>query len=93
MAKNKDESMAKTYGSHMEKVTFNMPVELKEKVMVLKNELNVSLSTIYNDAIADYIKKKESEKWKKGVDMALGDKDYRHLAEEIGSDNGDIYEY
>jgi len=86
--------MAHTYGtSSMEKVTFNIPAELKEQVIALKDELKVSLSTIYNDAIANYIKQKELEKWQKGIDIALQDDEYMTLNKELGSDNGDIYEY
>ncbi len=85
--------MVNTYSSSIEKVTFNIPIELKEQVIALKNELKVSLSAIYNEAIANYIKQKELEKWQKGVSMALLDKEYMALNKELGSDNGDIYEY
>jgi len=85
--------MVNTYGTSIEKVTFNIPLELKEQVITLKDELKVSLSAIYNEAIANYIKQKELEKWQKGVDMALNDKEYMALTKELGSDNGDIYEY
>jgi predicted transcriptional regulator len=52
--------MVNTYSSNsFEKVTFNIPSELKEQVMALKDELKVSLSSIYNEAIANYLKQKE----------------------------------
>ena len=85
--------MAQSYGNHIEKVTFNIPVELKEQVVALKEELHVSFSTIYNDAITNYIKQKELDKWQKGVSMALNDKEYISLTKELGSDNGELYEY
>jgi post-segregation antitoxin (ccd killing protein) len=85
--------MVNTYGTSVEKVTFNIPIELKEQVVALKEELKVSLSAIYNEAIANYIKQKELEKWQRGVDMALGDKDYMALSKELGSDTGDVYAY
>ena len=85
--------MAQTYSNNVEKVTFNIPVELKEQVVALKDELHVSLSTIYNEAIANYLKQKELDKWKKGVTLAMKDKDYLDLTKELGSDNGDVYEY
>ena len=85
--------MAQSYGNQIEKVTFNIPVELKEQVIALKKELHVSFSTIYNDAIANYIKQKELDKWQKGVSMALDDKAYMSFTKEFGSDAGDIYEY
>ena len=84
--------MVTTAGS-MEKVTFNIPTELKEQVMALKEELKVSLSSIYNEAIANYLKQKELEKWEKGVTMALQDQEYMQLTREFGSDSGDFYEY
>jgi len=85
--------MVNTYGSHIEKITFNIPLELKEQVVALKDELKVSLSSIYNEAIANYIQQKELEKWQKGVNLALKDQKYMALTKELGSDNGDIYEY
>jgi hypothetical protein len=48
--------MVNTYGNSFEKVTFNMPIELKQEVLALKDELKISLSAIYNEAIANYIK-------------------------------------
>ncbi|SFZ97729.1 hypothetical protein MNB_SV-5-797 [hydrothermal vent metagenome] len=70
-----------------------MPLELKEQVMVLKEELQVSLSTIYKEAIANYVQQKELEKWQKGVSMALKDKDYNLLQSDISNDDGGLYEY
>ena len=85
--------MAQTYGTQVEKVTFNIPVELKEQVMALKEELHVSLSHIYNEAIANHLKQRELDKWQKGVDLALDDKAYMTLSSELGADAGDVYEY
>ena len=85
--------MALLQNSSMEKVTFNMPTELKEQVIALKEDLQISLSAIYNEAIANYLKQKEIERWSQGVSMALEDKEYMVLAQEMGSDNGDLYEY
>ena len=85
--------MAQSYGSEMEKVTFNIPRELKEKAVSLKEELHVSLSTIYKEAIENYIKQKEIDKWQNGVNLALKEKSYQELSQELASDNGDLYEY
>ena len=85
--------MALSQNSSMEKVTFNMPTELKEQVIALKEDLQISLSAIYNEAIANYLKQKEIERWSQGISMALEDKEYMVLAQEMGSDNGDLYEY
>jgi len=86
--------MANMYSSNSyEKVTFNIPSELKEQVMALKDELKISLSSIYNEAIANYLKQKELENWQKGVSLALQDKEYMALSKELSNDNGDLYEY
>ena len=86
--------MVNRYGSNsFEKVTFNIPKELKEQVMVLKDELRVSLSSIYNEAIASYLKQKELDKWQKGVSLALEDSKYLELSKELGDNSEDIYEY
>jgi predicted transcriptional regulator len=86
--------MATTYSNNTtEKVTFNMPSELKEQLVALKDEMHMSLSAIYNEAIANYIKQKELEKWQRGAERAVKDKAYMKLSEEFGNDQGDIYEY
>ena len=85
--------MALSQNNSMEKVTFNIPTELKEQVIALKEDLQMSLSAIYNEAISNYLKQKEIERWSQGVSMALEDKEYMVLAQEIGSDDGDLYEY
>ncbi len=79
--------------SNTEKVTFNMPIELKNQVMLLKNELKVSLSTIYNEAIKNYVRQKELERWKRAAESAAKDKKYTADMKEFGSDDGGIYEY
>ena len=85
--------MVNTYGTPSEKVTFNMPVELKAKITALKEELDISFSAIYNEAIASYIKQKELEKWHRGVEMALSDREYRTQLEEWGSQGEELHEY
>ncbi len=85
--------MVLSQNSSMEKVTFNMPTELKEQVIALKEDLQISLSAIYNEAIANYLKQKEIEKWRRGISMALEDKEYLAPAKEMGSESGDLYEY
>jgi predicted transcriptional regulator len=77
----------------IEKVTFNIPTELKEQVIALKDELQVSLSSIYNEAIANYLKQKELEKWEQGVTKALEDAAYMQLTKELSNDSGEFHEY
>lgn len=76
--------------SSTEKITFNMPIELKEKVLQLKDELKVSLSTIYNEAVKNYIQEKEKERWQKGAELASGDTKYLATASDTG---GELYDY
>jgi len=84
--------MVHSYGQDsIEKVTFNISSTLKEQVNELKEELQVSLSTIYNEAIANYLRQKELERWNAGVSEALNDQEY--LDEIAHSDDGKLYEY
>ena len=94
MAKNKVKNMAITYSDDkIEKVTFNMPSELKAKLTMLKEEMHVSFSTLYNEALERFVKEKELEKWEKGAQMASKDQAYITLAEELGTDDGELYAY
>ena len=84
--------MVKMHGGLTEKVTFNMPKELKEQVTALKEEMRVSFSTIYNEAIAQYLRQKELEKWENGASAAMKDKSYREFSETVDDDGG-LYDY
>ncbi|WP_456392732.1 hypothetical protein [Nitratifractor sp.] len=55
--------------------------------------MHVSFSTIYNEAIAEYVRQKELEKWKSGANKALKDETYRKEMSEMGDDEGDPYAY
>ena len=85
--------MATVDGNPMEKVTFNMPTELKMRVMALKKELKVSFSSIYNEAISNYLKEKEADKWRQGVSLALKDRKYQEWSDELSTDTGDFHDY
>ncbi|MDF1875986.1 hypothetical protein JHD48_09585 [Sulfurimonas sp. SAG-AH-194-I05] len=45
-----------------QKVTFNLPTDLKAEVLKLKDELQISLNTIYKNAISEYIERQEVKK-------------------------------
>jgi len=86
--------MATIYSDEkMEKVTFNMPSELKAKLTMIKEEMHISFSTLYNEALERFVKEKELEKWKKGAQLASKDKAYMTLAKELGNDDGQTYAY
>ncbi len=76
-----------------QKITVTIPHELKERLVVLKDELHTSISAIYKEALEDYMKRKEIEKWERGAKMASKDEKYISFVSELNKDDGDIYEY
>jgi predicted transcriptional regulator len=76
-----------------EKVTITIPSELKEQLNSLKDELNVSVSFIYKEALEAYLESKEMKRWEVGAALAFKDDNYIKFVEEISQDFGDIYEY
>ena len=76
-----------------QKVTFNLPTDLKDEVLKLKDELQVSLNTIYKNAISEYIEKQEIQKWEKAAKLAAKDEKYLALCEELSNTKEDMYEY
>ncbi|WP_152184425.1 hypothetical protein [Sulfurimonas indica] len=76
-----------------EKVSFNLPTNLKKEVSKLKDELKVSLNSIYKTAIEEYVEKQELAKWEKGAKLASKNKKYLALCDELGETGGELYEY
>ncbi len=76
-----------------EKVTFNIPSDLKADVIKLKDELKVSLNSIYKQAIADYVEKQEIKKWERGASMASNDKEYITLTKEWSNVGLEVLSY
>ena len=79
--------------STMEKITFNLPSELKEQVCALKDELHMSMSTIYVEAIKKFVKEQEELKWEQGANLASKDENYLKLIDETEQEQDDIYGY
>jgi len=52
-----------------EKITVTIPYELKNQLYDLKNELHTTMSAIYKEALQDYLKRKEQEKWANAVNL------------------------
>ena len=50
-----------------EKVTLTLPVSLKKELMKLKSQTGMSLSTIYAEALEEYLAKKERQKWRRAA--------------------------
>ena len=82
-----------TIQTKSEKVTVTIPSELKEKLIDLKDELNVSISSIYKEALEVYLEEKEMRAWEIGAKLASQDESYMKFVKELSSDVGDIYEY
>ena len=75
-----------------EKVTINLPTDLKQKIIDIKKEHNLSMSAIYVEAIKKYIEDLELKKWEDAVLKASKDKDYINLLKD-NLNSGDAYEY
>ena len=75
------------------KVTTTIPVELKKQLMSLKEELEVSISTIYKEALEQYLEKKEIERWEKGAKLAEENREYMKLCKTLGNEGTELYEY
>ena len=76
-----------------EKITVTIPHDLKERVAELKDELHLSVSAIYKEALEYYLQKKEVERWEKGAQLAAKDREYMDFVQEMSSDTGDIHDY
>lgn len=77
----------------IEKTTFNLPSDLKQRVTEIKDELHMSMSSIYIEAIKQYVEQKEKEKWEKAALKASQDENYLKFVEELDEIQDDIYEY
>ena len=44
------------------KITITLPMQIKQEVLRLKNDLNMSMNSIYQTAIEEYVKQKNREK-------------------------------
>ena len=81
------------YKHKSEKITVTIPFELKEKLAALKEEMHLSVSAIYKEALESYLRQKEIEKWEQGAKLAAEDEEYMAFVNEMGNDVGDIYDY
>lgn len=79
--------------NYSEKVTVTLPSELKSQLVTLKDELSMSMSAIYKEALEAYLEAKTQEKWMKGIELAAKDSEYLSFAKELGDDVGDVYGY
>ncbi len=76
-----------------EKVSFNLPSDIKSEVVKLKETMHVSLNTIYKTAIAEYVQRQEVKRWEDAAQLAAKDKEYQKLCNELSETKEDFYEY
>lgn len=76
-----------------DKITVTIPHELKIQLLAVKEELKISMSAIYKEALEAYLQKKEIERWERGFELASQDEEYMKLCAELGNDDGGFYEY
>lgn len=88
---NKDKN--KEFSMLAEKITVTIPHELKLRLVGIKDELKISMSAIYKEALEGYLEKKELERWEMGFNLAAQDKEYAKLCDEFGNDDGGLHEY
>jgi predicted transcriptional regulator len=76
----------------VEKVTFNLSVDLKERMLEIKEDMSKSLSALYNEAIREFVERKELERWERASKLASKDSEYLKTT-DFGKDSGEIFEY
>ncbi len=75
-----------------QKVTFQLPADLKESLNRLKEEMGVSLSAIYTEALREYVKKQEARRWREAALKAR--KEYETAPQALQNlDQDGFYEY
>ena len=68
-----------------------MSSELKNKVVELKNEFHTSISSLYKEAMEEYLKQKEIQKWQEAAQLASKDEEYMKFVREMNNSVDDIY--
>ncbi len=82
-----------SYRTTVEKVTFNIPSDLKKDLLALKDELKVSLNTIYTNALTEYVKKQELKKWEQGAIKAAQNKEYLKECKDMADSGVELHDY
>jgi len=76
-----------------DKVTVILNRELKEDVAKLKEQLHVSMNTIYQTAIEEYVAKKKSEKIRQEAKEMVNEYKNNLEMKELSDFEEDLYEY
>lgn len=76
-----------------EKVTITLPTQIKDEVAKLKDEMKISMNSIYQTAIQEYIKKKNKERLR--LEASLMVEEYKSNPEmiELANFEEDLVEY
>jgi metal-responsive CopG/Arc/MetJ family transcriptional regulator len=76
-----------------EKITITIPTQIKEEVAKLKDDLKVSMNSIYQTAIQEYVKQKNREKLRAEALQMVDE--YKNNPEmiELSNFEEDIVEY
>ena len=79
--------------NHTEKVTIVLPKILKDEVMQLKESLQLSMNSIYQMAIAEYVAKKKREQLRKEALIMVDEYNSNPELLELMDFEEDINEY
>lgn len=77
----------------IEKVTVVLPQLLKNEVMQLKETLHVSMNTIYQTAIAEYVAKQKREQLRKEALMMIEEYNKNPEIQELIEFEEEIHKY
>ena len=76
-----------------EKVTIQIPKELKSEVKELKEILNISMNSIYQNAIDEFVKKQKRKRLKREALAMLDEYKTDPELKELSDFSEEIYEY
>lgn len=76
-----------------EKVTILLPTFVKQEVVKLKSDLNMSMNSIYLTAIADFVKRKNREKLRNEAESMLDEYQTNPERIELLEFEEDLHEY
>ena len=76
-----------------EKVTITIPCDMKTEIAKIKEDMKVSMNSIYQSAIKEYLTKKKRERLRKEAESMVSYYETNEDAVELLKEAGDIYEY
>jgi len=75
------------------KITITLPMQIKQEVVRLKDDLKMSMNSIYQTAIQEYVKQKKREKLRQEAQDMV--EEYKNNSEiiELANFEEDVVEY